>query len=144
MIVKLDQSIDQVLYKENLCRNLCWKCAPETSPWTLFSFGKYSKIYIANVFENKIHWKRIIKNPLFSNLVFFYGQYYNKQKAPRTSNQSLLRLPVMSRSFLSLLINHLINFDTFHQRLFLCIQKTIENLCKPFHDIIVTPFWKSS
>ena len=47
----------------------------------------------------------------------------------------------MFRSFLSIVINQVANFDAFIQKLSLDIQKnTIENLWKLFHGIINIPF----
>ena len=48
----------------------------------------------------------------------------------------------MFRSFLSLVIHHLAIFDVLIQGGFWFIPKIrIGNLCKPFYDVIMIPFW---
>lgn len=140
-----------MLCKENFCRKICWKCGPETSPWILFSFDIKVQI-TANAFKKLFCEKDILKKDyqkssidltlfLFPNKGTFYGHYYEKQEGSWTSYQSLFRRPNMFRSFLSLLINNLANFDAFIQKCSWDIKKiTIKNLSKSFHDIIIIPF----
>ena len=64
-----------------------------------------------------------------------------RKKGLGTNYQSIFRLLNMFRNFLSIVIHHLVNFDTLIQRGFWVIPETkIGNLCKWFHEIIVISF----
>ena len=69
----------------------------------------------------------------FSHPVSLSGHYYRKLKWSGTSYQLLFMLPNMSRSFLFLV-------TSFSDQASFDIRKIIENLFKPFHDIVVIPF----
>ena len=72
-----------------------------------------------------------------SNPVPFNGQSYQKQKGPRTSNQSLVRLQNKFRKIPLLVIYYLTKFDDIILSSFRVIPKiTSANLCKSTHDII--------
>ena len=72
-----------------------------------------------------------------SNPVPFNGQTYQKQKGPRTSNQSLFRLQNKFRKIPLLVIYYLTKFDDIILSSFRVIPKiTSANLYKPIHDII--------
>ena len=69
---------------------------------------------------------------LFSEPVSLYESYHEQQKWLGTSCQSLIRLTLVFRSLLPLIIHHLVNLDAS-----VIQQIVIENLCKPFHDVII-------
>ena len=76
---------------------------------------------------------------LFPNPVSFYGNYYEKQKWPRTSYQYLFKMPNMFRSSFSLVIHDMSILDTLIQRDCWVIPKiATDKLWKPFHDAIIS------
>ena len=98
-------------------------------------------MHLTNSFVNEIFWnedfQKTLKNMtslLFSEPVYGYEYYHKQQKGPGTSCQSLIRLRVLLRSFLSLITHHLVNFDAS-----VIQQIAIENLCKLFHDVVILP-----
>ena len=99
-------------------------------------------------FANKIFQKRIIKNPLkkltsflLSNPVSFLGYCLKKWKGPGISYQLLFRMWNIFKSFVSLVIRYLVNFDPLIERGFWVLQEiTTDNLRKPPYGIIIIPF----
>ena len=80
-------------------------------PFLILVNNPKEPLYARNSFENKISWKRIIKNIFLPNPVLFNVKSYQKQKGPGGSDQSLLRLQNMFRNIPLLVIYYLTKFD---------------------------------
>ena len=79
--------------------------------------------YLIMVDRNMTYaFKKLLLLLLFLKPASIDGDYYETQKGPGNSNQSLFRLPNMIRNFLSLVNLHLAIFDVFTESFF-CYSK---------------------
>ena len=126
------------------------KCAPETSSRPLFNSGiqlEIQQMHSRSSFGNKTFLDTIIENPQkFQLHVCFQTQYlFMKIIIKNKRGLELVTCPFSSCQTYSEVCHHLAISDTLIQSGFSIIPKnSINNLCKPFHDIIIIPISTSS
>ena len=83
-------------------------------PFLILLNNPKQPLHTINSFKNKVFWKRTIKKPLKSLLIFsvpFNGQSYQKQKRSETRHQSLFRSQNKFRKITLFVAYYLTNSD---------------------------------